>query len=338
VSPQDADKNAGFKTGSGGGAGKNRGAAGGNAPGGPAAGGRFAKDGREQGGREQGGREHGGREQGGRDFRGREKAVRQDEAAAVQPDRKAQAPYARQPVKGAASVFVKNPKQTKSQNPQRQERPIAEPSAQRAPQAKPLQKGGANVGGGAGFGGGGSGGAGANASAAAGANVGANASGGAGFGGGGSGGAGANVGTAAGANANVAAGANVGVAPNVAAGAAADQAALKQQAKGRRPMERGAPRERDEQAGLEQAGHEQQARGRAVAGFAKGGAQAAQANARAPGGQPAAGGVRPRYTQSPHPQKIKPEESLEDIKADIVRLEKEVDLEIKEIQSLKLAL
>jgi len=55
-------------------------------------------------------------------------------------------------------------------------------------------------------------------------------------------------------------------------------------------------------------------------------------------GPAAAGGGRPRHPQSPHAPRIKLEESIEDIKADIVRLEKEIDLEIKEIQSLKLAL
>ena len=50
------------------------------------------------------------------------------------------------------------------------------------------------------------------------------------------------------------------------------------------------------------------------------------------------GGGRGRHSQSAHALRIKAEETLEDIKTDIVRIEKEIDLEIKEIQSLKLVL
>ena len=49
-------------------------------------------------------------------------------------------------------------------------------------------------------------------------------------------------------------------------------------------------------------------------------------------------GNRGKHPQSAHLAKIKVEETIDDIKAEIVRLEKEIDLEIKEIQSMKLAL
>ena len=39
-----------------------------------------------------------------------------------------------------------------------------------------------------------------------------------------------------------------------------------------------------------------------------------------------------------HHTRIKVEETVDDIKADITRLEKEIDLEIKEIKSLRLGL
>lgn len=42
----------------------------------------------------------------------------------------------------------------------------------------------------------------------------------------------------------------------------------------------------------------------------------------------------PRYSN----QKIKVDETIEDIKADIIRIEKEIELEIKEIKTLKLGL
>ena len=51
-----------------------------------------------------------------------------------------------------------------------------------------------------------------------------------------------------------------------------------------------------------------------------------------------AGGGRGRHSQAVHAHRIKLEETLEDIKTDIVRIEKEIGLEIKEIQNLKLAL
>ena len=44
------------------------------------------------------------------------------------------------------------------------------------------------------------------------------------------------------------------------------------------------------------------------------------------------------HSQQGHSHRIKAEETLEEIKTDIVRIEKEIDLEILEIQSLKLAL
>ena len=96
----------------------------------------------------------------------------------------------------------------------------------------------------------------------------------------------------------------------------------------------GAARTRDRQTN-----REQKPRGQAPGDNLKSGTADAPSGARAHNPQNIAGGARGRYAQSAQQAaKIKVGETLEDIKAEIVRLEKEIDLEIKEIQSLKLAL
>jgi hypothetical protein len=67
-------------------------------------------------------------------------------------------------------------------------------------------------------------------------------------------------------------------------------------------------------------------------------AHAAASAAARPYSAQSAGGGRGRYAQAAHTAKIRVEESIEDIRSDITRIEKEIGLEIKEIQSLKLAL
>ena len=62
------------------------------------------------------------------------------------------------------------------------------------------------------------------------------------------------------------------------------------------------------------------------------------ANPKTHGKQGAEGGGRGRHQPPSHVKKIKAEETLDDIKLDISRIEKEIELEILEIQSLKLVL
>jgi hypothetical protein len=80
------------------------------------------------------------------------------------------------------------------------------------------------------------------------------------------------------------------------------------------------------------------ARAPAQSGVVTGGPSSDTALPRPYGQKGSQSAVRGRYSQSAHTQKIKPEENIDDIKADIVRIEKEIDLEIMEIQSLRLTL
>ena len=323
MSPQDADKNAGYKPGSRGGPRKSYGARGG---------GKYNRDNKEQD--------------------NKEKAVKQD--AAAQGERKARTPYNRKTVKSGGQPIARNPKQGRPYSQQRQDKqgaagtsrgplrddehreytsggPVAGPSANAAQASAPVSaqnvSGAANMQGkqnaqafnapsiqGAP--------AAHNAAAPQNASFINNPS--------------VNASSVNAAFTNAASAGSAGGAANTAARGQkqASQKAADQKG-GRQPQERGGARERDHERERDvPAGREQPGRGKAQGGTAKSGA-AIPAGARTHG---MAGGQRGRHGQAAYAQIIKAEETLEDIKADIVRIEKEIDLEIKEIQSLKLAL
>ena len=132
-----------------------------------------------------------------------------------------------------------------------------------------------------------------------------------------------------------------------AARGAAPQAARTGTQKSRQPQERVGDQSGEHSGGVRggerernpQINREQTPRGQAPGETIKGGAAGVPPTPapRPHGYQNTAGGGRGRYASNAHAAKIKVEETLEDIKSDIIRIEKEIGLEIKEIQSLKLA-